>query len=219
MIILKIVYLSIIANTRKIFAISENKKLNYMTILEIRELEIPDIKVIKLKKNNDFRGYFSETFNVNDIEQKCCFLNDFSFVQANESFSFANTFRGLHIQQNMGKLVRLIYGKVIDFGLDLRKKSKYYKKIIGYDLQSSCDYSEWVWLPPGIAHGMWIKENSMIEYFCTDIYKADEQYCVSIFSDKINWSICDKNIYDDFCLLDKTKLKIKNDDLISNIEI
>lgn len=187
-----------------------------MQILEIKELAIPDIKVIKFAKNNDFRGYFTETFNINDIQQQCSFLNNFSFVQTNESFSFANTFRGLHIQNNMGKLVRLIYGMIIDFALDLRKESKYYKKIIGYDLLSTCDYSEWIWLPPGIAHGMLIKENSMIEYFCTAVYNSKEQYNIPIFSDIIDWELCNNNIYNDLFSLDRNKLKIKEEDLICN---
>jgi len=188
-----------------------------MTILEVKELDIPGVKVIKFEKKKDFRGYFSETFNVNDIKQECSFLNDFSFIQANESFSFANTFRGLHIQQNMGKLVRLVYGKIVDFALDLRNESGCYKKIIGYDLQSTCDYSEWIWLPTGVAHGMWLKENSMVEYFCTDVYNPKLQFCVSVFSDVIDWNICDKNIYNDFFYsIDKTTLKIKKEDTISN---
>jgi dTDP-4-dehydrorhamnose 3,5-epimerase len=187
-----------------------------MVLSEIKELNIPDIKIIEFKKNKDFRGYFLETFNCNDIKQKCSFLNNFSFVQTNESFSFANTFRGLHIQKNMGKLVRLIYGEMVDFALDLRKESRFYKKIIGYNLQSTCDYSEWIWIPPGIAHGMWLKENSMIEYFCTDVYKAEEQYCVPIFSDVIDWNECNIDIYNDFLSIDRTTLKIKDDDLICN---
>jgi len=185
-----------------------------MHILEIKELYIPDVKVIRFAKNNDFRGYFSETFNANDIQQKCPFLNNFSFVQSNESFSFSNTFRGLHIQTNMGKLVRLIYGNVIDFALDLRKESKCYKKIIGYDLQSTCEYSEWIWLPPDIAHGMLAKENSMVEYFCTAVYNPEMQYNVSIFSDMIDWGLCDKDIYNHLFSIDRNILKIKQEDLI-----
>ncbi|MCL2039071.1 MAG: dTDP-4-dehydrorhamnose 3,5-epimerase family protein [Bacteroidetes bacterium] len=185
-----------------------------MQILDIKELSIPDVKVIKFVKNNDFRGYFSETFNINDIQQKCLFLNNFSFVQTNESFSFANTFRGLHIQNNMGKLVRLIYGNIIDFALDLRKESKYYKKIIGYNLSSTCDYSEWIWLPPGIAHGMLIKENSMVEYFCSTVYNPEEQHNISIFSDMIDWELCNVSIYNYLFSIDKNKLKIKAEDLI-----
>jgi dTDP-4-dehydrorhamnose 3,5-epimerase len=189
-----------------------------MKILDVKELDIPGIRVIKFARFNDFRGYFAETFNINDIRNECPFLLDFSFVQTNESFSFANTFRGLHIQPNMGKLVRMIYGEMIDFGLDLRKDSSTYKKIIGYNLQSSCDYAEWIWLPPNIAHGMWLKENSIVEYFCTDIYNANEQYNIPIFSNIINWELCDKNIYDDLFSMDKMALKIKDDDLICNYD-
>jgi dTDP-4-dehydrorhamnose 3,5-epimerase len=185
-----------------------------MNIVKITDLPIPDIKVIRFNKHSDFRGYFSETFNTRDIKTSCPFLNDYSFVQSNESFSFANTFRGMHHQANMGKLVRLIYGKLIDFSLDLRQNSDTYYQIIGYELESTCDYAEWIWIPPGIAHGMWLQENSMVEYFCTKLYDSTEEHNIPIFSKKINWNICDKNIYTAFHNTNIEALKIKTEDLV-----
>ena len=113
-----------------------------MKILQISELAIPEIKIIRYLKINDERGYFSETFNINAIKKECDFLNDFLIKQSNESFSFSNTLRGLHHQKGMGKLIRLIYGKVIDFALDLRPNSPTFKHIVSYELLSTCEYCE-----------------------------------------------------------------------------
>lgn len=113
-----------------------------MNIIQQTDLAIPDVKVIRFGRFGDHRGYFTETFNQQTLDQNCPFLKDFTFKQTNESFSFANTLRGLHLQTGMGKLVRLIYGKMIDFALDWRPDSPTYQQIIGYDLQTTCDYSE-----------------------------------------------------------------------------
>lgn len=112
-----------------------------MQIIQQTELAISDIKVIRFGRFNDHRGYFTETFNSKDIH-KFDFLSNLRFEQINESFSFANTLRGLHYQTGMGKLVRLIYGKMIDFALDLRSDSPTYYHIIGHELQSTCDYCD-----------------------------------------------------------------------------
>ncbi len=186
-----------------------------MKIIDIMPLEIPAIKVIRFEKFNDSRGYFTETYNKNNFQTECDFLKNIEFLQVNEAFSVANTFRGLHFQWNpfMGKLVRLIYGRLIDFALDLRPKSSSYKKIIAYDVQSTPEYSDWIWLPPGFAHGTWLLENSMIEYFCSGTYNPDCEKTISIFSKDINWDLCSESIKKQFESIDKSKLNIKDRDL------
>jgi len=186
-----------------------------MNILAIQELEIPEIKIIRFAKFNDERGYLTEIYNENDFEKYCDFLKNYKFKQVNETFSLKNTFRGLHFQFKppMGKLVRLIYGKLFDFALDLRPHSHTYKHIVAYEVQSTCEFSEWIWLPPGFAHGAWLLENSMIEYFCTETYNPVSEQTISIFSEDINWTKCNPKIITEFSKIDKTTLKIKERDL------
>lgn len=186
-----------------------------MKIQSIMKLEIPDVAVIRFEKFNDERGYFTEIYNINDLNEQCDFLRNYNFQQVNEAFSFQNTFRGLHFQCEplMGKLVRLIYGKLIDFALDLRPASPTYKHILGYELKSTCQYSEWIWLPPGFAHGTLLLENSMIEYFCTGTYNQHTEHTVSVFSDDIEWTLCDSEIIAQFNNIDKSTLRIKKRDL------
>lgn len=166
-----------------------------MKIANIKSLTVSDIKIIRFEKFNDDRGYFTETYNKSCFQIHCDFLKNINFKQINEVFSFANTFRGLHIQwePNMGKLVRLIYGRLIDFALDLRSGSSTYKKIISYELENTYGYNEWIWIPPGFAHGTLLLENSMIEYFCTETYNPKCEQSISIYSMDIDWTVCDKN--------------------------
>ena len=186
-----------------------------MKIISIKELEISEIKIIRFEKFNDARGYFSEVYNENDFEKQCRFLKDYKFKQVNEVFSHKNTFRGLHFQfaPKMGKLVRLIYGKLFDFALDLRQNSPTYKHIVGCEIEATCEFSEWIWLPPGFAHGALLLENSMMEYFCTGTYSPESERTISIFSEEINWSKCDEKIFSEFSKIDKSTLKIKERDL------
>ncbi len=186
-----------------------------MKIQNIRSLEIPEIKLIRFEKFIDSRGFFSEVYNINDIRRECPFLGNFQIMQANEAYSHANTFRGLHFQWNphMGKLVRLIYGKLIDLALDLRPDSITYGKIVGCEVKCSCDYADWIWIPPGFAHGALLLEKSMIEYFCTGTYNPENERTISIFSDDIDWSICNKEILNIFNNIDKPQLNIKDRDL------
>ncbi|MDR0926484.1 MAG: dTDP-4-dehydrorhamnose 3,5-epimerase family protein [Ignavibacteria bacterium] len=183
-----------------------------MKIIHIQKLQIPDVQVIRFAKYSDERGYFTEIFNINDVRQQCPFIPP--IMQMNETFSFANTFRGMHSQLGMGKLIRLIYGRLIDFAMDIRPESGTYMHIIGYEVRTTCEYSDWVWIPPGFAHGTWLLEDSMMEYFCTDTYKPDVQRTIPIFTSPINWSLCSAEIREMFSRMDRESLHINSRDLL-----
>ncbi len=189
-----------------------------MKITEIKELSIPDVKVIKFKRFVDKRGYFTEQFRKSDLidGSDTGFLESKSFVQANESFSHKNTFRGLHFQWNpyMGKLVRPLSGSLIDFALDIRKGSPDMGKIIAYEIPNNKDdeYAEWIWVPPGFAHGILLIEDSLIEYFCTGEYSPDCEAGISPIAKDIDWSICDKGLKEIFDeVVPKTELITEKD--------
>ena len=165
-----------------------------MKILDVKELKIPEIKVIKFQRFTDHRGYFTEIMRYPDIFP--VMPNGFNdFVQMNETWSKAGTFRGLHFQWNpyMGKLVRCITGYLIDFALDIRLNSPTFGKIISYNMPDNKkeDYSEWIWVPPGFAHGTLLLENSIIEYFCDGQYNENCEAGITVFDEDIDWSSSD----------------------------
>jgi dTDP-4-dehydrorhamnose 3,5-epimerase-like enzyme len=55
-----------------------------MKILDIKTLEIPDVKVIRYARFADHRGYFAEHFRKSDFGQ-LDFQNGIEFFQCNES--------------------------------------------------------------------------------------------------------------------------------------
>ncbi len=168
-----------------------------MKIVEVKELAIPDIKVIRYARFRDKRGYFTETFRIQDIGS-LHFFKKFSFYQINESHSLPGVIRGLHFQWNpyMGKLVRTIKGRMVDLVLDIRKGSPYFGKIIAYDMPAdeNSDYSEWIWLPPGFAHGNFFTQETTIEYMCTGWWAPETEAGISPLAEDIDWSLCDKDL-------------------------
>jgi len=171
-----------------------------MNILEIKDLEIPGVKVIKFGKFRDDRGYFMEPFRKSDVlnYKELRSMYNLDVCQTNQSYSKKNVVRGLHFQWNpyMGKLIRTINGSMIDFFLDIRKNSPTLGKIIGYELTAdeNSDYEEWIWLPVGLAHGNMYLKNTTIEYFCSGEYSPKFETGISILSKDIDWSLCDDKI-------------------------
>ncbi len=171
-----------------------------MKILEVKALRIPEVKVIRFARFCDHRGYFTEHYRKSDFEThaEMAFLRGVSFLQANESRSKKGTVRGLHFQWNpyMGKLVRALNGRLIDMVLDIRKGSPNYGKIVCYDMPSrpDMDYGQWIWVPPGFAHGTLFPEDTTIEYFCSGQYSPGCEGGVSPLSADIDWSLCEPKL-------------------------
>ena len=171
-----------------------------MKLLEVKALQLADVKVIKFARFNDHRGYFSEHYRRSDFKTsgQIPFMNDVDFVQCNESYSQKGTVRGLHFQWNpyMGKLVRTLQGRMIDMVLDIRKASPTFGKIILYDMPADCtkEYSEWIWVPPGFAHGNFFPEETMIEYFCSGEYSPGCEAGISPLAEDIDWTLCDADL-------------------------
>jgi len=176
-----------------------------MKLLDVTTLDIGEIKVIRFARFCDHRGYFTEHYRKSDFcnHPEMEFIKDISFVQCNESYSQKGTVRGLHFQWNpyMGKLVRTLTGRMIDIVLDIRKGSPTFGQIILYDMPAGtgADYSEWIWVPPGFAHGNCFTEDTMIEYFCSGEYSPGCEAGISPLAEDINWSLCDpalKTVFD-----------------------
>ena len=171
-----------------------------MKLLKVEALQIEAIKVIRFVRFRDNRGYFTEHYRKSDFlkHPDMDFIKDVKFVQANESYSKRGTIRGLHFQWNpyVGKLVRTLVGRMIDMVLDIRKSSPTFGKITLYDMpvDNTADYADWIWVPPGFAHGNFFTEDSMIEYFCSGEYNPGCEAGISPLAGDIDWTLCDPNL-------------------------
>lgn len=171
-----------------------------MQLLGVKPLQLGEIKVIRFSRFCDHRGYFTEHYRKSDFTKhvEMTFMKNVEFKQANESYSKKGTVRGLHFQWNpyMGKLVRTLTGRMIDIVLDIRKGSPTFGKIVLYDMPTNptADYSKWIWVPPGFAHGSFFTEDTMIEYFCSGEYSPGCEASISPLAKDISWTLCDSNL-------------------------
>ncbi len=189
-----------------------------MKITGIEALKIRDIKVVRFARFCDPRGYFSEHFRKSDFAKhpEMGFMKGVEFVQCNESFSRPGTIRGLHFQWNpfMGKLVRTVAGRMVDMVLDIRKGSPTFGKIIAYDMpgRPEADFAEWIWVPPGFAHGNFFTQDTTIEYFCSGEYSQGCEAGISPLAKDIDWSLCDPALAEEFNRIAATTERITDKD-------
>jgi dTDP-4-dehydrorhamnose 3,5-epimerase len=155
----------------------------------------------------DERGFFAEHFRKSDFaaHPQLSFLKGVEFLQCNESYSKPGTLRGLHFQWNpsMGKMLRTLSGRMTDMVLDIRKGSPTFGKIITYDLPAGpeADFGEWLWVPPGFAHGNYFLQATHIEYFCSAEYNPGCEAGISPCAADIDWSLCTPASKKEFDLL------------------
>lgn len=171
-----------------------------MKLLSVKTLALPDIKTVEYGLFKDNRGYFSETFRKSDFlpYPELSFAADTEIMQQNESFSLPHTLRGLHFQWNpyMGKLVRVVSGHMIDLVADIRTGSPTFGKIIMHDMlhRMDADSGEWIWVPPGFAHGNMFLEPTTIEYLCTGEYSQGNEAGISPLAEDLDWSLADAEL-------------------------
>lgn len=159
--------------------------------MNVMETALPGVLIIEPLVFGDKRGFFMETFRVDEFISKCA---DRVFVQDNHSKSTRGILRGLHyqLQQTQGKLVRVISGEVYDVAVDMRQFSPTYGQHIGVIL--SANNKRQLWVPEGFAHGFYVmSESAEFVYKCTDYY-APEQEVSLLWNDptlNIQWPLVD----------------------------
>ena len=180
-------------------------------MIEIENLALEGVKLIKTKKFFDDRGSFQQNYH-KDEYKKFGILNN--FVQDNWSTSEKGVLRGLHYQfySPQAKLIQVIKGEVYDVAVDLRVGSPTFKKWIGILLNPENGYQ--LYIPRGFAHGfLTLKSGTEFIYKCDNYYKSDDQHGIrwDDSSLNINWPIED-NI--DLCISEKDrKLPIFKDSI------
>lgn len=151
---------------------------------KIIEEPLPGLFVIELKRFQDDRGYFCETFNQKTFQGLGISTN---FVQDNLSFSKKGTLRGLHFQNPtaQAKLVRCPLGTVWDVAVDLRRSSPTFGKHFGLTLSDKNNLAMYV--PVGFAHGFCVmSEEALFEYKCSNFYSPQDDRGVFWRDPKLN---------------------------------
>ena len=140
-------------------------------------MKIINPKVIKTKIHRDPRGSLQEIF------KKKKFLNNFEFALFVSSKK--NVLRGLHFQKKkqQEKILIIINGEIVDYCLDLRKKSKTFGKIFKYKLKKNSI----LFIPKGFAHGyLALKNNTQIVYLLSEYRFKKYERTIDINDSKFN---------------------------------
>ena len=134
---------------------------------------IEGLCVIMPAVHGDSRGYFFETYNLNDMRENGL---DINFVQDNQSMSVKGVLRGLHFQKQypQTKLVRVIRGSVFDVVVDLRRGSRTFGKWCGIEL--TAENKKQMLIPRGFAHGFLVLSDDVeFCYKCDDFYHPNDE--------------------------------------------
>lgn len=121
----------------------------------------------------DERGCFFETFNQATFESLGLPAH---FLQDNQSFSYKGVLRGLHFQKSpfaQGKLVRVVSGRVLDVGVDIRPGSATFGQYEIFDLDAK--RGNMAYIPEGFAHGFVTLEDTIFTYKCTNVYSKESE--------------------------------------------
>ncbi|MDJ0624257.1 MAG: dTDP-4-dehydrorhamnose 3,5-epimerase [Desulfocapsaceae bacterium] len=145
--------------------------------MKVTATSIADVLIIEPKVFGDERGFFFESFNLQDWQAQTGLSTQ--FVQHNHSRSSQGVLRGLHyqIRQPQGKLIRAVVGKVFDVAVDLRRNSETFGKWVGEYL--SAENKKSLWVPEGFAHGFYVVSDvAEIVYAATDFYAPEHERCI-----------------------------------------
>lgn len=118
--------------------------------MEVIDLKLKGLKLIKPKVFKDERGYFLESFK-QPLYEELGIHHD--FAQDNHSYSQKGCVRGLHFQSYPGqaKLIRVALGEIFDVAVDIRPDSPTFGQWESIILDGTAHHQ--LFIPVGFAHG------------------------------------------------------------------
>lgn len=164
--------------------------------MQVVETPLKGCFLIKPRIFEDKRGVFLETYHRKRFSELTRIENE--FVQDNQSVSKYGVLRGLHYQKGdygQTKIVRVIYGKVLDVVVDLRPDSPTFKKTYSAILNDQNLHQ--LFVPKGFGHGfLTLSTKSVFAYKCDNYYTPDSEAGI-IYNDpdlSIDWDFPEEKL-------------------------
>jgi len=145
--------------------------------MKVINTKFQGLKIIQQKKHGDRRGYLRETFIKKIIK-----WDELIFDYATTSKK--NVLRGFHFQSKFrqAKFVSVLKGKILDYVVDLRKKSKTFGK--SFSIELSSENCKSLYIPEGFAHAYYSFSNLNIIYYKLSNYYHPEYEDGILWNDK-----------------------------------
>ncbi|MEJ7586225.1 MAG: dTDP-4-dehydrorhamnose 3,5-epimerase [Ferruginibacter sp.] len=142
--------------------------------MPIIKTDFPDLLIFEPVVFEDSRGYFFESYNEKVYSAEGV---EIKFVQDNQARSSYGVIRGLHFQlapNAQTKLIRALFGSILDVAVDIRKGSPTYGK--AYTIELTAENKKQLLVPKGFAHGYSVlSETAEVMYKCDAFYSKQSE--------------------------------------------
>lgn len=142
--------------------------------MEIVELELSGLALIKPSIFSDNRGFFFQSYHQREYMEAGI---ESLFVQDNRSRSAYGVIRGMHYQLRhaQDKLVSVTHGNVMDVVVDIRRGSPTFGRWATTILSDENHHQ--LFVPKGFAHGFCVlSETADLFYKCSDFYDPEDEF-------------------------------------------
>ena len=152
--------------------------------------KLDGVIIVEPKVFKDDRGYFFESYNESEFIKNGITNR---FVQDNQSKSSYGVVRGLHCQLGehaQAKLVRCLYGTVLDVAVDFRRNSPTFGQYVSVEL--SDENKRQLFIPRGFLHGFSVlSDTAVFAYKCDNLYCKESEFGIR-YDDpdiNVNWHV------------------------------
>lgn len=138
--------------------------------MEMVNLRLEGLKLIRPKVFHDKRGFFLESYSQPLFDQLGF---NITFPQDNHSYSQKDTLRGMHFQSQPGqaKLIRVASGTIYDVVVDIRPQSPSFGEWEAVILDGEKHHQ--LFIPVGFAHGFCVlSPTAHVLYKVSTLYDA-----------------------------------------------
>jgi dTDP-4-dehydrorhamnose 3,5-epimerase len=172
--------------------------------MKVTPLKIDGAWIIELKKFEDDRGFFYESFR-DDIAKEYI-GRQFKIKQSNTSVSKKGSIRGIHyalVPPSQAKYVQCQQGSIVDYVIDIRVGSPTFSQFVEVELSATNPQA--IFIEEGLAHAfVALEDETVVTYFVSENYNPEREKGINPFDSDLNIKWPDINLE----LSEKDKLAI-----------
>ena len=162
--------------------------------MKVTPLKIDGSWIIELKKFEDGRGFFYESFR--DDIAKNYFGREFNIKQSNTSVSKKGSVRGIHyalVPPSQAKYVQCQNGSIIDYVIDIRVGSPTFSQFVEIELNATNPQA--IFIEEGLAHAfVALEDETVVTYFVSENYNPEREKGINPFDSDLNIKWPDVNL-------------------------